>query len=108
MPNVFTAVELRQPLMQRTGAVSYTHLDVYKRQLQKDWCIIKSNQLSDAFCIAVRGHKGWGGLFKAKYSLAVSFEAINQDIPIYEPIRTEIELAIENGEIEVEMPEHKQ
>ena len=76
--------------------------------LQKDWCIIKSNQLSDAFCIAVRGHKGWGGLFKAKYSLAVSFEAINQDIPVYEPIRTEIELAVENGEIEVEMPENKQ
>ena len=75
--------------------------------LQKDWCIIKSNQLSDAFCIAVRGHKGWGGLFKAKYSLAISFEAVNQDIPIYEPIRTEIELAVENGEIEVEMPEHK-
>lgn len=72
--------------------------------LQKDWCIIKSNQLSDAFCIAVRGHKGWGGLFKAKYSLVVSFEAINQDIPIYEPIRTEIELAVENGEVEVEMP----
>lgn len=63
--------------------------------------------LSDAFCIAVRGHKGWGGLFKAKYSLAISFEAVNQDIPIYEPIRTEIELAVENGEIEVEMPEHK-
>ena len=75
--------------------------------LQKDWCIIKSNQLSDAFCIAVRGHKGWGGLFKAKYSLAVSFEAINQDIPIYEPIRTEIELAVENGEIEVEMSSPK-
>lgn len=73
--------------------------------LQKDWCIIKSNQLSDAFCIAVRGHKGWGGLFKAKYSLAVSFEAINQDIPIYEPIRTEIEGVVENSEIEVEMPE---
>lgn len=76
--------------------------------LQKDWCIIKSNQLSDAFCIAVRGHKGWGGLFKAKYSLAVSFEAINQDIPIYEPIRTKIGLAVENGEIEIEMPENKQ
>lgn len=72
--------------------------------LQKDWCIIKSNQLSDAFCIAVRGHKGWGGLFKAKYSLVVSFEAINQDIPIYEPIRAEIELPIESAEIEVEMP----
>ena len=76
--------------------------------LQKDWCIIKSNQLSDAFCIAVRGHKGWGGLFKAKYSLTVSFEAINQDIPIYEPIRTEIEAVIESREIEVEMPENKQ
>lgn len=75
--------------------------------LQKDWCIIKSNQLSDAFCIAVRGHKGWGGLFKAKYSLAVSFEAINQDIPIYEPIRTEIESVVGSGEIEVEMPENK-
>lgn len=71
--------------------------------LQKDWCIIKSNQLSDAFCIAVRGHKGWGDLFKAKYTLAVSFEAINQDIPIYEPIRAEIESVIENNEIEVEM-----
>lgn len=75
--------------------------------LQKDWCIIKSNQLSDAFCIAVRGHKGWGGLFKAKYSLAVSFEAINQDIPIYEPIRTEIELVVKSGEIEIEMTENK-
>ena len=71
--------------------------------LQKDWCIIKSNQLSDAFCVAVRGHKGWGGLFKAKYSLAVSFEAINQDVAVYEPIRAEIESFIENHEIEVEM-----
>lgn len=76
--------------------------------LQKDWCIIKSNQLSNAFCIAVRGHKGWGGLFKAKYSLAVSFEAINQDIAIYEPIRNEIESVVESSEIEVEMPENKQ
>ena len=82
--------------------------DGYSRKngtLQKDWCIIKSNQLSDAFCIAVRGHRGWGGLFKAKYSLAVSFEALNQDIPIYEPIRSEIEATIANSEIEVEMPE---
>lgn len=73
--------------------------------IQKDWCIIKSNQLNDAFCIAVRGHKGWGSLFKAKYSLAVSFEAINQDIPIYEPIRSMIEVEVENEEIEVEMTE---
>lgn len=71
--------------------------------LQKDWCLINSNQLSDAFCIAVRGHKGWSNLFKAKYSLAVSLEAINQDIPIYESIRTMVEVEIQNNEIEVEL-----
>lgn len=90
-------------------ATNHGAADGYSRKngtLQKDWCIIKSNQLSDAFCVAVRGHKGWGGLFKAKYSLAVSFEAINQDIPIYESIRTEIETFVENSEIEVEMPAH--
>ena len=76
--------------------------------LQKDWCIVKSNQLSDAFCIAVRGHKGWGGVFKAKYSLVVSLEAINKDIQIYEPIRNEIESVIESREIEVVMQENKQ
>lgn len=59
--------------------------------------------MNDAFCIAVRGHKGWGGLFKAKYSLVVSFEAINQDVPIYESIKTEMETEIDNSEIEVEM-----
>jgi len=77
--------------------------------LQKDWCVVKSNQLSDAFCIAVRGHKGWGGLFNAKYSLTVSFEAINQDVPIYEPIRSmiEIEANVESNEIEVEMSDAK-
>lgn len=46
--------------------------------LQKDWAIVQSHELRDAFCIAVRGHEGWGASFKAKYALAVSFEAINQ------------------------------
>ena len=34
--------------------------DISRRNgtLQKDWCLLKSNQLSDKFCIAVRGHKG--------------------------------------------------
>ncbi len=75
-----------------------------KETLQKDWCIIKSNQLSDSFCIAVRGHKGWGDLFRAKYSLAVSFEAIDQDIPIYESLRSTLQtmVEVENSEIEIE------
>jgi len=87
-------------------ATNRGEIDGFSRKqgtLQKDWCIISSNQLRDAFCIAVRGHKGWGGMFKAKYSLVVSFEAINQDIVIYEPIRTVVEVELENGEIEVEM-----
>ena len=74
-----------------------------KGTLQKDWCIIKSNQLTEEFCIAVRGHEGWGGRFKAKYSLAVSFEAINQDIAIYEPIRIANEVELETPEIDLEV-----
>jgi len=71
--------------------------------LQKYWEVIKSNQLSDAFCIAVRGHKGWGALFKAKYFLVGSFEAIDQDIPIYEPIRSMVEVEVDNDEIQVQI-----
>ena len=47
--------------------------------------------------------KGWGEMFKAKYSLAVSFEAIDQDVPIYEPIRAEVEAQVETREIEIEI-----
>lgn len=76
-----------------------------KSTLQKDWCLVKSNELNDAFCIAVRGHKGWGDGFKAKYALAVSFEAINHDVEIYEPIRSriEMEVSVPVDEIEVQM-----
>lgn len=76
-----------------------------KQTLQKDWCIIKSSQLNAAFCIAVRGHKGWGSLFKAKYALAVSFEAVDQNIEIYEPIRlrNQIEVEVDDSEVRVEI-----
>lgn len=42
-------------------------------------------------------------MFKAKYSLAVSFEAIDQDVPIYESIRAEVEAQVETREIEIEI-----
>lgn len=72
--------------------------------LQKDWCIVKSSQLNDAFCVAVRGHKGWGSLFKAKYALAISFEAIDQNIEIYEQIRlANIRVEVETDEVRVEL-----
>ena len=85
-------------------ATNYGAAEGFSKQnngtIQKDWCIMKSNQLSDAFCIAVRGHHGWGDDFKAKYSLVVSFEALNKDIPIYEPIKMEVEAAIQNQNVE--------
>jgi hypothetical protein len=71
--------------------------------LQKDWATIPSNQLAEGFYIAVTGHPGWDRdpASVAKYSLVVSFEAINRDIEIYERIRAEIEARIEE---EVEIP----
>ena len=73
--------------------------------LQKDWCIVKSSQLSNTFCVAVRGHKGWGSLFKAKYALAVSFEAVDQDIVIYEEIRlsNQVSIEVETEEVRIEI-----
>ncbi len=75
--------------------------------LQKDWTIVKSNQLTDSFCIAVRGHKGWDTNVPAKYSLVVSFDAINQDIEVYEKIRTLVEIELDNLEQEIEVEESK-
>lgn len=73
--------------------------------LQKDWTVVKSNQLTDSFCVAVRGHKGWDANIPAKYSLAVSFEAINQDIAIYELIRNLVEVEVDSVEQEIEIEE---
>lgn len=76
-----------------------------RQTLQKDWCVLDASQLSDEFCIAVRGHKGWGSLFGAKYVLAVSFEAIDQNIEIYEYIRlsNQVSIEVENQEVRVEI-----
>ena len=56
--------------------------------IQKDWTIVKSYELREAFCIAVVGHEGWNNDpdAYAPYSLVVSFEAINADIPVYSPM----------------------
>ena len=73
--------------------------------LQKDWCTLRSSQLSDAFCVAVRGHEGWGSLYKAKYALSVSFEAIDQNIEIYNPIRlcNQVEINVKDTEVRIEI-----
>ncbi|MDK3011617.1 S8 family peptidase [Bacillus cereus] len=70
--------------------------------VQKDWAIVESNKLSKGFCIAIIGHVGWNTDPEAgvPYSLAVSFEAINQDIELYSKIaianEVEFEVQIEN------------
>ena len=73
--------------------------------LQKDWAVVKSNTLPDHFCIAVVGHQGWSKDpdATARYSLAVTFEILGQEIPIYEPIRTAmLELQAQIGAVEIE------
>lgn len=73
--------------------------------IQKDWAVIKSHELPTDFCIAVRGHPGWDpdpDAF-AKYALSVSFEAINQDIPIYERIEASVEALISAAEVRAEI-----
>ena len=73
--------------------------------LQKDWAVVKSNMLPEQFCIAVVGHQGWSRDpdSAARYSLAVTFEVLGQEIPIYEPIRTAVlELQVQLGAVEVE------
>lgn len=54
--------------------------------IQKDWAIVKSFNLREGFCIAVVGHEGWNKDLDATvpYSMVVSFEAVNSEVPIYE------------------------
>ncbi|MEM9509646.1 MAG: S8 family peptidase, partial [Cyanobacteria bacterium P01_E01_bin.35] len=66
--------------------------------IQKDWTIVKSYELREAFCIAVVGHEGWNNDpdTYAPYSLVVSFEAINADVPVYSPmVEAQIPLKVE-------------
>jgi hypothetical protein len=64
--------------------------------IQKDWAKINSFSLNDVVSFAIRGHKGWDRNHEEiPYAFTVSFEAINQDIPIYEPIKIENQVEVE-------------
>jgi hypothetical protein len=64
--------------------------------VQKDWAITKSFGLNDVVSFAIRGHKGWDkNQEEIPYASTISIEAINQNIPIYEPIRIENQVEIE-------------
>ncbi|WP_181258968.1 S8 family peptidase [Nitrosospira multiformis] len=72
--------------------------------VQKDWVVISSHQLPTDFCIAVVGHAGWDKDpdAYAKYALVVKFEAVNQDLEIYEKISASIDTLVPISEIEAQ------
>ena len=65
---------------------------------------MKSNTLPSDFCIAVVGHQGWSRDpdSTANYTLAVTFEILGQEIAIYDPLRTAVELQELEAEAETE------
>lgn len=66
--------------------------------IQKDWTVVKSFELTEAFCIAVVGHQGWNNDpdAQAPYSLVVSFEALESNIPIYNTfVEAQVKLEVE-------------
>lgn len=64
---------------------------------QKDWVILKSNQLPEQLSFAVIGHKGWEKNLQNEipFSLAVSIEALQGELQVYEEIRANNEIVIE-------------
>lgn len=73
--------------------------------VQKDWVVISSHSLPVDFCIAVVGHAGWDKDpdAYAKYALVVTFEAINQDLEIYERVAASVNALVPIQEIEAEI-----
>jgi hypothetical protein len=70
--------------------------------LQKDWTFIKSHDLPESIAIAVRGHRGWAGVdpnASAKFALVVSFEAVNRDLEVYQPVQNMVEGQVQAPEI---------
>ena len=67
--------------------------------VQKDWAVFDSYDLPEEFAIAVRSHIGWNHLPEAgiaRYCLAVSFEVLGSEVPIYNLIENEIRVPESN------------
>jgi len=64
--------------------------------LQKDWCYLPSYELPDQFCVAVIGHPGWDPSpeSRAKYAVAVTLEAVNEDMAVYQHVRAAVEAQV--------------
>jgi hypothetical protein len=70
---------------------------------QKDWFVVAAHELSDEFGIAVTSHKGWDTNIESecKYALVIAFESLDQQTPIYLPIRIGIDELRQSLEVEV-------
>ena len=67
--------------------------------VQKDWAVFDSFELPEEFAIAVRAHKGWNhldGAGTARYCLAVSFDVMQGEVPIYALIESAIQVEAES------------
>ena len=79
--------------------------------LQKDWAYLRTNELPEDFCIAVRGKPGWDKSEDAyaRYTLSVSIESMGDRIEIYEHIQaaiSELEADLKSqveAEVEIEL-----
>ncbi|MBT0812831.1 S8 family peptidase [Litoribacter ruber] len=64
--------------------------------VQKDWAIIKSYELPEELCIAVKAHKSWDkNQEEVPYAVTFTIEVLGANIPIYEVIKIENETVIE-------------
>ena len=65
--------------------------------LQKDWVILKPYNIPEQFSVAVVGHQGWEKDIteEVPYSIAVSFEVLNAEIDVYNLIRIENQIEVE-------------
>ena len=76
--------------------------------LQKDWALLKSNELMEEFFLGIRGHEGWDNDkdATADYCVVVSFEAINKDVELYSPVKNHIDsLTVDVESLEVGVSE---
>lgn len=64
---------------------------------QKDWVILKSNNLPEQLSFAVIGHKGWDKDLNHEipFSIAVSIEALEGELEVYEKIRVTNQIRVQ-------------
>lgn len=65
--------------------------------VQKDWTIARSYELPEMFGVIVRGHQGWSADENetARFTLAVSFEALDVEVDVYQEVSAAVEAGIQ-------------